>query len=327
MLKRRLYYLLVLAGIIYLVLLYDFWGLRFLAGCLLVFPPGSFLLLALQVLCGRFALGADSEWVHRGDGASISFTFENRGFLPAGRVFLGGKLYAPGEKETRVRQYLLGVGARESRTVQLELGTPHCGVIRLEKARVRVYDVMGLFSLPARGSGSASVYVLPKVDASYGRELERIAQTFADAQEDDIYIRGYSPGDSIHRVYWKLSAKEGELQVRDYEPFVSVSLYLDFPQSLRDRAEEWDGYLGKAVSILAYLSKYGQNMTEVVWGEGESLCRRTVRNREEAYACICAVLGQKDRMAAYFDAPVFALEQGYRLDGEGSLYLGGALFL
>ena len=327
MFKRRLYYLLLLAGVFYLALLYDFGGLRFLAGCLVVFPLGSLLLLFLQIFFCRFTLEEDSEWVYRGEGTSMTFTFENRGFLPVGRVLLSGKLQAPGEKETRLKQYLLGVGIRDSKTLRLSVQTPHCGEAKLEKARVRIYDALGLFCLPVRGVGGFAVYVLPRVNANYGRELERVAQTFADAQEDDIYIRGYRQGDSIHRIYWKLSAKEGELQVRDYEPFASVSLYLDFSQKLRGQAQEWDDYLEKAMSILAYLSRPGQNMTEVVWSEGESLCRYTVRGRGETVACMCAVLGQKDGGAVYFDTPVFALEQGYRLDGEGRLYLGGALFL
>lgn len=327
MLKRRMYYLVLFAVVLYLMLLYDFGGLRFLAGCLVVFPLGSLLLLLLQLFFCRFRLEAEAEWVYRGEGTSMSFIFENRGIIPVGRVLFSGKLAMPGEKETRIREYLLGVGVRNSRTMRLSIQTLHCGEARLEKARVRIYDALGLFSLPVWGAGDFAVCVLPGVDDRYGRELERVAQTFADAQEDDIYIRGYRQGDSIHRIYWKLSAKEGELQVRDYEPFSSVSLYLDFPQKLCGQAAEWDDYLEKAMSILAYLSKSGQNMTEVVWSEGESLCRKTVRSRGEMTACMCAVLGQKDKAAAYFDAPVFALEQGYRLDGEGRLYLGGALFL
>lgn len=308
-------------------MLYDFQGLRFLAGCLVMFPLGSLLLLLLQVLCGRFTLEAEADWVYRGGETDLIFTFENRGFLPVGRVLLSGRLQTPGEKETRLKRYILGVGARDSRTLRLPVQTRHCGEAAFKRARVRMYDALGLFALPVRGAGVFDVYVLPGTDAGYGRELERVAQTFADAQEDDIYIRGYRQGDSIHRIYWKLSAKEGELQVRDFEPYSSVSLYLDFTQQLRTQAAEWDNYLEKAMSILVYLSKPGQNMTEVVWSEGESLCRYTVRGSGETVACMCAVLGKKDGAAAYFDTPVFALEQGYRLDGEGRLYLGGALFL
>lgn len=327
MLKRKLYYLTMLAVVFYFVLLYDFWGLRFLVGCLLVFPLGSLFLLLLQVLCGRFTLEMDSECVRRGVGTEVSFTFENRGFMPVGRVLFSAKVQAPGEKEAKIRQRLFGIGARASKTERLLIRTPHCGVIKIKKMRVRVFDVLGLFSLPVRGAGGFAVYVLPGVDAGYGRELERVAQTFADVQEDDIYVRGYRQGDSMQRVYWKLSAKEGELQVRDYEPFSSVSLYLDFPRRLQEQADEWDAYLEKAMSVMVYLSRLGQNMTEVVWSEGESLCRYTVRDSGETAACMCAVLGQRDGAAVYFDAPVFALEQGYRLDGDGRLYLGGALFL
>lgn len=327
MLKKRLYYLILLVTVFYLSLLYDFGGLRFLAGCLVVFPMCSLLLLLLQTFFCRYTLEAEQEWVYRSESTSLVFTFENRCFLPVGRVLLSGKLQTPGEKETKIRQYILGVGIRGGKTARFSVQTQHCGEARLEKVSVRIYDALGLFSLPTRGAGSFAVCVLPRVNDSYGRELERVAQTFADAQEDDIYIRGYRQGDSIHRIYWKLSAKEGKLQVRDYEPFSSVSLYLDFPQKLRGQAAEWDSYLEKTVSILAYLSKPGQNMTEVVWNEGESLYRCTVRSRGEVVECMCSVLGQKNGTAVYFETPVFVLEQGYRLDGEGRLYLGGALFL
>lgn len=41
---------------------YNFWGLRFLAGCLVVFPMGSLFLLLLQPFFGRYMLEAELEW-------------------------------------------------------------------------------------------------------------------------------------------------------------------------------------------------------------------------------------------------------------------------
>lgn len=327
MLRRRLYYFAILAGVSYLVLLYDFPGLRFLVGCLLALPLGSLVLLALQSFLCRYVLEEGADWVYQGERAALSLSLENRSFWPVGRVLFGGRLQVPGEKEVKLKRYLLGVGAKECRTLELSADTSHCGTVRLEDAGVRIYDALGLFSLPVRGAGGFGVYVLPRVDATYGRELERVAQAFTEAQEEDVYIRGYRQGDSIHRIYWKLSAKEGELQVRDHEPFSSVTLYLDFPQDLPGQAAKWDAYLTKAVSLLAYLTKLEQNVTEVVWGEGECFCRYSVQNIDETVACMRAVLGQRDGGAAYWETPVFALEQGYRLDGDGRLFLGGALFL
>lgn len=315
----------MLISVFYLALLYDFAGLRFLLGCILMIPLGSLLLLILQVFSCRFYLG-EADWVYRGEGTELSVTLENRGFLPLGRVSFTGRLQVPGEGEMKLRRYVLGVRAKECREERFFVEAGHCGEIVLSGAKVKICDVLGLFALPTRGAGKISLYVLPRADLAYGRELERVVQSSADAL-DDIYIRGYRQGDSVHRIYWKLSAKEDKLQVRDYEPGAAVSFYLDFPQEAREQPDRWDVCLERAVSVLAYLSKPGHGVTEVVWNRGGSLCRYSVRTGDDVTGCMCAVLGRKSANAGYWENSVIALDQGYRLDGEGRLYLGGTLFL
>lgn len=312
-------------SVFYLALLYDFAGLRFLLGCILMLPLGSLLLLLLQVAFCRYYMG-EADWVYRGESAELSVILENRGFLPLGRVSFTGRLQVPGEEEKRLRRYVLGVRAKEYREERFPVEAGHCGEIVLSRARVRICDVLGLFALPARGAGKSSLFVLPRADLAYGRELERVAQSSADAL-DDIYIRDYRQGDGVHRIYWKLSAKEDELQVRDYEPGAAVSFYLDFPQETREQPDSRDVCLERAASVLVYLSRPGRGVTEVVWSRGGSLCRYSVRTGDDVAGCMCAVLGRKSADTDYWENSVIALEQGYRLDGEGRLYLGGTLFL
>ncbi len=78
---------------------------------------------------------------------------------------------------------------------------------------------------------------------------------------------------------------------------------------------------------MEYLSRDGQNVTEVVWNRGEAFCRFSVRNIGEVIACMCAVLGREDKNTVYWESSIFNLEQGYRLDGDGRLYLGGVWVL
>lgn len=327
MIKRRVCYIIMLAAVVSMVMLYDFSGMRFLLACLLIIPLGSLLLLIPQAFLCRFILGGSEERLYRGEKTALSMMLENRSFLPVGRVLLKGRLCLPGEANVKVRQYFFGVGIKDSKTMELSLEARHCGKVSLEAARVRVFDLLGLFSLPMRKTGDFTAYVLPQLDPAYGQELERVARGYAETQDDDIYVRGYRQGDTMHRVYWKLSVKAGELQVRDYESGNAVSLYLNFQQELSRRAENWDAYLDKARSLLEYLTRDGQNVTEVVWSRGECFCRFSVHSIEETVACMCAVLGREDKNTAYWETSVFNLEEGYRLDGDGRLYLAGAWFL
>ena len=327
MVKKRVCYAIMLVAVASMVMLYDFPGLRFLLASLLVIPLASLLLLLFQTLLCRFVTGKDKEWVYRGERTELTMVLENRGFLPVGRVLLKGKLCLPGEADVKLRQYSFGVDARENREMKFSLEAGHCGKARFEAVRVRIFDALGLFSLPVRGRGDFTVYVLPQADPDYGRELDRVVRGLAETQDDDIYVRGYRQGDSMHRIYWKLSVKEGELQVRDYEPGRAVSLYLDFEPGLCGRPEGWDVYLDRAASLLEYLSRDGQNVTEVVWSRGECFFRFTVHDRDEIAMCMCAVLGREDKNTAFWETSVFNLEQGYRLDGDGRLYMGEAWVL
>lgn len=324
---RRVCYVIMFAAVFTMMMLYDFPGLRFLLICLLVIPLCSLLLLIGQVFFCRLVPGENEEWVNRGEKTVLSLLLENRSFLPVGRVLLKGRLRMPGEADARLCRYFFGIGVRDSKKLELELEAAHCGKISLEAARARVYDMLGLFSLRVRGMEEFAAYVLPLSDPDYGKELERVVRGYAETQDDDIYVRDYRQGDSLHRIYWKLSVKAGELQVRDYELGGAVTLYLDFQQKAHWRAESRDTCLDKARAILEYLSRDGQNVTEVVWNQGECLCRFDVRSIEETILCMCAVMGREDKNTVYWESSVFNLEQGYRLDGDGRLYLGGVWFL
>lgn len=324
---RRVCYVIMSAVVAVMVMLYDFQGLRFLLSCLLVIPLCSLLLLIVQAYFCSLVPGENREWVERGEKTVLTLLLENRSFLPVGRVLLKGRLLLPGEADARLQRYFFGVGARDSRRMELELEAAHCGRISLEAARARVYDVLGLFSLRVRGKGEFATYVLPLSDPDYGRELERAVRGYAETQEDDVYVRNYRQGDSLHRIYWKLSVKAGELQVRDYELGRAITLYLDFQQKKHRRAESWDSCLDRARSLLEYLTRDGQNVTEVVWNRGECFCRFDVRSVEETVLCMCAVMGREDKNTVYWESSVFNLEQGYRLDDDGRLYLGGEWFL
>ena len=113
------------------------------------------------------------------------------------------------------RQEKLLLQGKETR---LPLPTVHCGVVEYTVTKARVYDFLGLFSLPVRGGGRGEVMVCPVpaplavLSFSPARPLGyKKSTTGMDAWE----LRPYVPGDDLRHVHWKLSAKQDDLLVRE----------------------------------------------------------------------------------------------------------------
>ncbi|MBQ8621786.1 MAG: DUF58 domain-containing protein [Oscillospiraceae bacterium] len=102
-----------------------------------------------------------------------------------------------------------------------DLPTDHCGQLKVEPVKLRLYDYLGVLRLPAKVPRTAMVLVRPTpvpVDNPPG--LHRYLATawkpkpgggFAENHE----LRLYRPGDSLSQIHWKLSAKTGKLVLRE----------------------------------------------------------------------------------------------------------------
>lgn len=99
--------------------------------------------------------------------------------------------------------------------------TTHCGQVTCAVTKGRVYDYLGLFSVPLRHKPSASVLVCPVAEEprelpNLNRFLNRRSRPkpgggFAEEHE----LREYRPGDPLRQVHWKLSVKTDSLILRE----------------------------------------------------------------------------------------------------------------
>ena len=101
------------------------------------------------------------------------------------------------------------------------LPTEHCGALCCTVQKAKVCDYLGLFSFPLRLSEQRIVLVrpvevgmkeIPQLDRYLSRSWRpKRGGGFAENHE----LRLYRPGDSIHQIHWKLSAKTGKLILRE----------------------------------------------------------------------------------------------------------------
>lgn len=130
-----------------------------------------------------------------------------------------------------------------------DLPTDHCGALICSVRKGRVMDYLGLFKLPLRRCPEQMILVrpvpipipdLPSPEEKLHRAWRpKPGGGFAENHE----LRLYRPGDSIHQIHWKLSAKTGRVILR--EPMEPVRGRLLVRLDLSGSPSELDRKLGQ----------------------------------------------------------------------------------
>lgn len=155
------------------------------------------------------------------------------------------------------------------------MALPCRGVYRVGLRTIMVYDVFGLFRMKLPYERLArrpmpQITVLPRMEPPARTALPALespinAPGAARATEDTSSpsdSRPYRPGDPLKRVHWKLSARQGQLMVKTYEPAaVSDALvYLDTAAAPLEPLDAWyadDVLTAAAVSLAARILQEG----------------------------------------------------------------------
>lgn len=221
--------------------------LLFMAGLLALLPTFSSLLAtaSLYGLSSRRLLPKEAEegeevpvtLVVRNDSLFPRFLLHITDRLPAGTEVSGGETESstsglwPGEEMAlRYRARLLGRGR-----------------VAFPDPELRAFDLLGLSSRSRRLPTPAQLMLLPK-PAPVPRWLPLGSGPYAGAvaakgDGPDFHgVREYRPGDDLRRIHWKLTARRGELVIRELEEErggdVALALLLppEAPLDLRERA-------------------------------------------------------------------------------------------
>lgn len=109
--------------------------------------------------------------------------------------------------------------------ITAEIGSSHCGRLRLTVERLKLYDCFGLIGIPVKCNAKCHLTVQPQ-----GFECcVTLNDLLGGAADSDLYsqvrsgwdltetfqLRDYVPGDSPRQIHWKLSGKFDRLIVRD----------------------------------------------------------------------------------------------------------------
>lgn len=191
-------------------MLYTFQGLRLMIGIWIAVPPVCLVSVLIKLFQCKAEPQAPAVSVTRGQTITFSIRIKNRGLLPVAGVRADMRWHFRGAKDVRQRRWLRGISGRSGRKIEFEFQTAHCGRVEATVAKARMYDCLGLFSVPLRRSGSVSIPVMPVYIPMGENEMERIVGLLnarSSRGDGDLIVREYQPGDSVHSIHWKLMAK------------------------------------------------------------------------------------------------------------------------
>ena len=281
MLKRWILYLLTVSICIVFYLAYRQWFAWFALICVLCLPIVA-LLVSLPAMLKLKLKGKYPPHVTVGEEQMVNFTTEC------------------GFPTPPYRYHLRAINAISSQEWRLKDGkafpTEHCGKILCKLEKARVYDYTGLFWLRIQQKTVKPLVVRPvPVPMPYVPDLERFAASswrpkpgggFSENHE----MRQYVPGDKMNQVHWKLTAKTGEIIVR--EPMEPERNRVLIEMELRGTADQLDQKFGQLMWLSRHLLEMGlKHELRVLTEDGIQI--RTVGNTEDLEDAVDHLLGQK----------------------------------
>lgn len=172
-----------------------------------------------------------------GDALRATYTVRNTSRIP--KLWL--EVYNPTSLPVAVPGRALALGSHSERSWVARVPLSRRGHFRVDPMVIRTGDPFGLFESFASVGAPSTVIVYPRVEVLPRWRLpaatlegtraspERTLQTTAMATS----IRPYVPGDAYNRIHWKSSARQQELQVKEFdlEQTADVWLFLDLDRA------------------------------------------------------------------------------------------------
>lgn len=187
---------------------------------------------------------------------------------------------------------------RDREMIELSFDLSKSGVIKVHISDLYIMDLLGLFRYPILIHTDIETIQLPasiheEHSIAWIKQMisEDLAIGSGQGQElsDDSYeIREYEPGDSLHRVHYKLSFKLSKYMIRHYDhtDAGNSSLFIDL--SNLDTVEYT---LSLSILAMKQLLEKGFRI-DVKWLSGIQHCSYEINQNEDISACIYEILSQ-----------------------------------
>ncbi|MEA3408177.1 MAG: DUF58 domain-containing protein [Chloroflexota bacterium] len=164
-----------------------------------------------------------------GDRLPVKIRIQNRGFLPLPWLRVHDSLPL-GIKSPNFYHCVISLLPFEKKVLEYELNCRRRGYYPLGPLIVRGGDLFGLRNSEKRLEAPDALWVYPKIVPLSKLELEakvpfgyvRTKERIFEDPSRLVGVRDYQSGDSTRHIHWKATAATGTLQVKRFEPAISI---------------------------------------------------------------------------------------------------------
>lgn len=198
--------------------------------------------------------------------------------------------------------------------------TDHCGYVHIDYERVKVWDFMQLFFRRVRKGDSTGVYVEPKpVVCRLPKQLRvRSVKVWRPKPgggfSENHDLREYRPGDELHGIHWKMTAKTGKLIYR--EPIEPAQQGYLLSLTLCGDSDALDKKLGQLLYVSQALLQRQLTHT-VLCSTADGMAEFTVTDTASQRACLHTLLRSRKTVGETVIRNQNVLWQ-YHIGGDGN---------
>ena len=169
----------------------------------------------------------------------------------------------------------LPVRADRMETCRLPLQAERLGSYRVKAGVVSVRDLMGVLEITVPVSADCEAAVIPKITVteaqvtpgllagmSENEESHRKGSDFSEVND----IRAYIPGDKLRDIHWKLSAKQGELMVKERVSMTGAQMMILL--KLSENKQEAEKLIQEFADMAGMLLSHKTPICLLIWNAG-----------------------------------------------------------
>ena len=261
---KKIFTALVAAAAFYIGGVYRFPPLMILSATAILILPVMFIISRLLRKNIKSEFSEKNSAVFKNTECLCVIVYENSGRLPVSRFYAKISYGYPGEKPKKKR--IRGsADSKSSCETELSIPAPYCGMLTVKLEKLYVCDYLALWAAPKYSDSEIKIAVLPKeraVDVRYTPRygLSGFAESIGARGGDDPEVkqlREYERGDSARLIHQNLSARTGELWVKELEKQSdnAVDLYLDMGGAKAADCKRMDAFYEALSALTAGLLK------------------------------------------------------------------------
>lgn len=339
MMIRWLIYLVFVSFMAYESIIYKDVVVSLLFVSSVILPVISLIILSIERSKIKITMNVPVPVAEKGDQIQMQVNIKRGLPLPVGQIDLQTRCISGFTNQQKEEQLVVDHNGSVNNKIIYDIYGYHCGKVKIAIDSVRMKDIFGIFSLNKKINLTKEITFLPKIYETMVEVSEGVRHFAGETEEDEpeaagsdhsqIYqIRPYRPGDRLQTIHWKLTARNGELFVREAgEPIcLAVGIFMDLYAAFEDEMNNTEALIEAALSVSNALLE--QNCRHFIcWYDlvSKKLCKRRIGKIEDIYelmsylmsvSCYEAFVDLKEMYREAFPYGLYAVDITLQLSGD-----------